>query len=1169
MKFKVDIQNLLPEQKNTIALPKGSEVDQALAKAEIDAQDRLRRDLNYRTIGSKVPLPDPEASYTREEKALAAWARATEREREATLKKEAQRQRAISSTLKNLKSAKVGGKQISEINIALALSILTTPDIKRLNAAATTGSPYESYAAEVKSIVEEKFKGELGILGSDTGVMALEALLGLLASGGLTLSLLAAGDATALGSTVWAYSTSLAIRLGSLLSGPVAIGVGLLSAVWAYYADKRLNEIDQSEIESVLMDMKPLFEEMPPTSPIVLLRTLESADPEFMKAPGSESKDFDDFYDGIQNAAKSFYGLTTGKSAFRGIDVLQDLESAFSIYEKYRDQKKGLSKIFKAYDRLSRIPERAGAGPTFAKDLLYTLEYFRKVIRAPRGKIEDLPNKGKGRAWLGKKIRTGLVGEKHVTYKTDQMAKMMFSGFNAVRGVLDRKPGGGLPKKDIASPLRSYLKDIQKESKMKIRFNLSNLDFKEKILREGRIGVVNKPWDEFVRIPKQFWDEWVENIPRSSRHSKPLKAGGKPVRSIELAIQLRRDKIQTFFNDLYNADPGSTQKLLDELENLIDSARDDVLQVVSTEVTKGGRTETVFFVVSKRGLEGVATAEDSAIAMAKRNLESDIAPVVDPKGKKPRGRVKDRRRGGIDNPYSNFEEAKAAIEGLFGIPGMVQRTIRNSKQLGDPDVFWPVRTGPEGKSIYDINPETDFVYYGPPPGNPAGALVVRDGQIHALGKAGDDYAKAFDKSPVSTLKGLEDEAVYAALPQAVERAIPKAGWRRQALMSGYEFGIRSPIQFAKDLYGASYKVGLLAKVPVLGTLLGAVAVIGQVFGKAPFAIAYEVYVYSLIRALTSLRYSTVANLAKVYFLIQGINNAIAIFSTLMNNFITTLNGVRREGVQLDFAAEELMQRREQLASETDPTKKAKLEEQVKYLEGRVATLEVSYVESVSATAQKLGEPSNFETVEEAGEYLDGLAERYARSVDDARSFKRWLAPGVPLLFAAPEKGIASASRFVASGATLGDVPPVAEGLISFLEKPMADSVIKFVKDLSIIGYDSVKEEGVEFKRELQDKLDQIADSIPNPSGGFGPGGENNPPPAQEVTDEERQNATVQEEEEVQETDEERADREELDAFGARDEVKRLGPVLENYLGVDIIKNIKIKPSSKARSGDKK
>ena len=35
------------------------------------------------------------------------------------------------------------------------------------------------------------------------------------------------------------------------------------------------------------------------------------------------------------------------------------------------------------------------------------------------------------------------------------------------------------------------------------------------------------------------------------------------------------------------------------------------------------------------------------------------------------------------------------------------------------------------------------------------------------------------------------------------------------------------------------------------------------------------------------------------------------------------------------------------------------------------------------------------------------------------------------------------------------------------------------------------------------------------------------------------------------------------------ESKTLGPVLENYLGIDIIKNIKIKPSSKARSGDKK
>ena len=59
------------------------------------------------------------------------------------------------------------------------------------------------------------------------------------------------------------------------------------------------------------------------------------------------------------------------------------------------------------------------------------------------------------------------------------------------------------------------------------------------------------------------------------------------------------------------------------------------------------------------------------------------------------------------------------------------------------------------------------------------------------------------------------------------------------------------------------------------------------------------------------------------------------------------------------------------------------------------------------------------------------------------------------------------------------------------------------------------------------------------------------------------------EQERRKSEEERAKQVQRDLDDMYRESKTLGPVLENYLGVDIIKNIKIKPSSKARSGDKK
>jgi len=469
MKIKIGIQNLLPEQKNSvppgkdvISLPDGSEIEGRIVNRERESQERLTRDLNFR-FGGKGPLPDPEASYTGEEKALAAWKQASDRERSAILKKEAQRRAGISRALKNIKSSSVGGKNISEINIALALSILDNEDIKTLNKSSGNTNDYSS---TVQAIVKKAYSGPLNILLADTGIMAIESFLGLIAGAGLTAATMASGT-SGIGATVWAFGTASAMAFGALLASKIAIGIGLTAAVFAYYSEGRLDEIDKSEIESVLMDLQPLFNKAQPYSEGALLRILQAADPEFMKAPGSERKDFEDFYDNIQSAVvKIGYNprakQNLGYPSTRDLEDVRDhLKIAYDIFKKYLEQQKGPSRLFKGFDELARQPGKGVRSAIFSKDLIYALEYIRKFIRAPGGAIHLLPNKGEGRAWLGKKAR----GVENI--EIDFLAKMMFSGFNAVKDHLDRDPSGNLSKKPLAGGFEAAVHDLQefKETK--------------------------------------------------------------------------------------------------------------------------------------------------------------------------------------------------------------------------------------------------------------------------------------------------------------------------------------------------------------------------------------------------------------------------------------------------------------------------------------------------------------------------------------------------------------------------------------------------------------------------------------------------------------------------------------------------------------------------------
>ena len=160
-----------------------------------------------------------------------------------------------------LKSSSVDGKKIGPEKIALTLSTITDSDLRRLVRAASKNINKYSSAVQ-KSVGGMYTKYNEVINGLD------------IALAGVDVAALAA---------VGAGVTGKIGAVATVLTGwPVAIALGIPAAIGGWYASKKLDEMDEGQIEVVLMDLYPLMKNAQPHNVKELAEILKKADPGFM-----------------------------------------------------------------------------------------------------------------------------------------------------------------------------------------------------------------------------------------------------------------------------------------------------------------------------------------------------------------------------------------------------------------------------------------------------------------------------------------------------------------------------------------------------------------------------------------------------------------------------------------------------------------------------------------------------------------------------------------------------------------------------------------------------------------------------------------------------------------------------------------------------------------------
>jgi hypothetical protein len=228
VKIKVSINNLLQERSLEIS-PEGGELGTT----------------------SKLPpgkgtikIADRELGFSKKGKSISAIA-------------------ALERTLGDLKTSTINGRRIKPEHIALTLSLLDDNNIKDLQAATRNINAYSKKVQEVSNDIVGLYNGVVNQL--DNFFMRAEA---------------AALGAKWLSALMGAKGFSAA---AGVASGPVAAVLGLGMIIPTLYANGQLADLEKSEIEIILMDIRPLLE-AGVKSRVQLASVLKKADPEFMES---------------------------------------------------------------------------------------------------------------------------------------------------------------------------------------------------------------------------------------------------------------------------------------------------------------------------------------------------------------------------------------------------------------------------------------------------------------------------------------------------------------------------------------------------------------------------------------------------------------------------------------------------------------------------------------------------------------------------------------------------------------------------------------------------------------------------------------------------------------------------------------------------------------------
>jgi len=269
-------------------------------------------------------------------------------------------------SLEYLSTSSVDGKKISGPMVALALSSITESDLKKLVAAADDPN---KYAGVVTSITNSKY------MWHNTVINGLDVLW-------------SAGEVGAVIAVKGAGVTAAPVV--AMASAPVAIATGLSLAALSLYAQGVLEKIDESQMEVVLMDIRPMLASVKPktlTGFASALKTLTDADPEFM-----EVLPYHDLYKAL--LPDMWYGL-----GWAGVQ-----------WDDFEDEKRARAIINSALKK-GKMQE------------LY--DGFMKEMRAksekPRDLVDVLATKGGGLEDLAKKVKAAISKKKKSKAKDDNL----------------------------------------------------------------------------------------------------------------------------------------------------------------------------------------------------------------------------------------------------------------------------------------------------------------------------------------------------------------------------------------------------------------------------------------------------------------------------------------------------------------------------------------------------------------------------------------------------------------------------------------------------------------------------------------------------------------------------------------------------------------------------
>ena len=198
------------------------------------------------------------------------------------------------------------------------------------------------YARMVNVIVSKKFETSLRALDTDNLFMKIEVALGSLA--GISAGIAYAAAGTLLGGA----ATAAAMAFSAVMASKMAIGIGLGLAVYSFYAEGRLEEIDKSEIESVLMDLRPLFEVDKPKSGDELLTLLRSYEPELMESTAPHR-----LYKALQVKIKNPSGRAMAFRSAQPVASYLRKKEAIEIIEKSLEDG-NIQKLYTAFGKISR-----------------------------------------------------------------------------------------------------------------------------------------------------------------------------------------------------------------------------------------------------------------------------------------------------------------------------------------------------------------------------------------------------------------------------------------------------------------------------------------------------------------------------------------------------------------------------------------------------------------------------------------------------------------------------------------------------------------------------------------------------------------------------------------------------------------------------------------------